>query len=492
MDEQIRAEGSSTCLSPVVYDQFASTSLTRGPELVERWRGAYHELGGFLAGAEDCGFIAVPLLATFAVPGGTVQTVAFERIIGDLLDAIAQAQPLDGVLLALHGATVVEDYPDADGEMLRRIRTDVGPDLPIVVTLDLHANVSREMVELSTAIVMYQSNPHLDQQERGIEAAVMMARILRGEIRPVQALESPPMLIRISRQYTAELPARMLYNAVGDSRARTGIISASAAMGFPYSDVVEMGASFLAIADGNLTLAHETARWMASRAWECRADFAGPLPTPTEAVNMAARSPRGPVVLMDIGDNVGGGGPGDSTILLMEIIRQGVPNTLVILYDPEAVAECVRAGARQAVRLRVGAKTDRRHGEPVEITGRIRNIADGLYVERQIRHGGWTHNDQGVTAVVETSQEHTIVLTSRRMAPMSLEQVLSLGLYPEQKRVLVVKGVVAPRAAYDPVASQTILVDTPGITRDDPARFQYRYRRRPLYPLEPDARYPLT
>ena len=137
----------------------------------------------------------------------------------------------------------------------------------------------------------------------------------------------------------------------------------------------------------------------------------------------------------------------------------------------------------------MGGKTGRQHGDPVEITGHVRTLSDGRFVERQVRHGGWTYNDQGVTAVVETAGEHTIVLTSRRMAPMSLEQLLSLGIHPEQKRILIVKGVVAPRAAYDAVSKQTILVDTQGVTQDNPAMFQYGQRRRPLYPLEADARY---
>ena len=124
-----------------------------------------------------------------------------------------------------------------------------------------------------------------------------------------------------------------------------------------------------------------------------------------------------------------------------------------------------------------------------DLPGTVRTLSDGLYVETQVRHGGWKYNDQGVTAVVETPQRHTLVLTSRRMAPMSLEQILSLGIHPEGKRILIVKGVVAPRAAYEPVAGEIVLVDTPGVTADDPGTFEYQNRRRPLYPLETDAEY---
>ena len=179
------------------------------------------------------------------------------------------------------------------------------------------------------------------------------------------------------------------------------------------------------------------------------------LPSPAEAVRAAARSQRPPVVLMDIGDNVGGGSPGDSTALFAEVLRQGVPNALVIFHAPEGVEACVAAGVRGSVRIH----------RPIEFAGEVRTLSDGRFIETQVRHGGWTHNDQGVTAVVETAERHTVVLTSRRMPPMSLEQILSLGIHPERKQILIVKGVVAPRAAYAPVAGEIVLVDSPGVHR---------------------------
>ena len=387
--------------------------------------------------------------------------------------------PIDGLLLALHGATVSVDYPDADGEILRRVRALLGPEMPIVTTLDLHANVSPAMAEHSTALIVYRSNPHLDQRERGLEAAALMDRILRGEVHPVQALEMPPFAPRISRQYTSEQPAKGLYDDLAEVVRRPGILSASVAMGFYYADVEEMGASFLAVADGDPALARDAAKWMARRAWDRRREFDSQLPSPAEAIRRAAASKRPPVALMDIGDNVGGGSPGDSTVLFNEALRQGATDALVVLHAPEAVKACVAAGVRNTVRITA----------PVEITGEVRTISDGRFVETQVRHGGWTFNDQGVTAVVETPERHTVVLTSRRMPPMSLEQILSLGIHPERKRILIVKGVVAPRAAYEPVAGEIMLVDTPGCTADDPASFDYKHRRRPLYPLETEAEY---
>lgn len=454
------------------YEHFASTSLTRGEALLTRWRGAHHELGGLIAGCEESGMTIVPGMATFAVPSGTITADAYEQIAAELLASIEPG--LDGLLVALHGATASAEYPDADGEVLRRIRQTVGPDMPVIVTLDLHANVSEDMARLSTAIVAYRTNPHLDQFERGREAALLMARTLKGEVKPVQALETPPMLIRISRQHTAVEPARGLYADLETVLGWPGILSASVAMGFYYADVPEMGMAFLAVADGNESLARKAAKWMAERAWARRVEFASALPSSAEAVGYQGKKP---VVLMDVGDNVGAGSPADSTVLFAEVLRQGRRNAMVVLYDPAAVEQCLAAGIRQPVKLNVGT-------EPLPVEGTVRTLSDGIFVETQIRHGGWGGGDQGITAVVETADGHTIVLTSRRMAPMSLEQVISLGIHPERKDILIVKGVVAPRAAYEPIAGEILLVDTPGVTSDNPAAFSYRNRRRPLYPLE--------
>jgi microcystin degradation protein MlrC len=466
---------------PTTYDDFAATSLTRGAALLERWQGASHELGGMLHYLTRQPDVAVvPLLATFAVPSGAIAASAYNRIVAELIEQLTAAPPLDGLLIALHGATVAENHPDADGELLRRLRALLGPTLPIGITFDLHANLSPAMAQLSTFAIGYRTNPHLDQFARGVDAAELLLRTLRGEIRPCQALVSPPLLIRNSCQHTAAPPAKILYDALAETLRAPAILSASIAMGFPHADVAEMGAHFLAVAHDNPSAAHRAAHSLATLAWNHRHQFTGALDSPAGAVAAAARATETPVVLLDCGDNVGGGAAANSTAIFHELLRQQVPNALIVLYDPAAVARCLAAGVRQSITLAAGEP-------PLAITGRVRTLHDGCFEETEVRHGGWTQNDQGITAVVETAERHTIVLTSRRMAPFSLEQLLSLGIHPERKRVLVVKGVIAPRAAYEPVARQFILVDSPGATADNPALLPYRHRRRPLFPLEPAA-----
>ena len=327
-------------------------------------------------------------------------------------------------------------------------------------------------------------------------------------------LETPSLTIPIAAQHTAADPARGLYTDLAEVLQWPGMLSASVCMGFSYADVKEMGTSFLAVADGNEELARHAAKFLAYRCWARRREFLPSLPSPEEAVRDAmspsaknarkpvvlmdigdnvgggssggstvlleerlrqgAREAQKPVVLMDIGDNVGGGSSGGSTVLLEELLRQGAHNALVVLHDPAAVEACVATGVRGTLFL------------PLIGEARVRTLSDGLFTETQVRHGGWMHCDQGVTVVVETVVGgHTIVYTSRRMAPMSLEQLISLGIHPERKSILIVKGVVAPRAAYEPIAGRIVLVDTPGPTANDPASFSYKHRRRPLFPIEP-------
>jgi microcystin degradation protein MlrC len=338
-------------------------------------------------------------------------------------------------------------------------------------------------------MIAYRTNPHLDQFERGWDAALLLDRALRGKAHPVQALVTPPLLIQLSQQYTDEAPARLLYEDLEQVLRWPGILSASVALGFYYADVAEMGMSFIAVSDNDASLAQHAAEWLADRAWQRRQQFVRDLPDAKKAVAMAMHSQKKPVVIMDTGDNVGGGSPADSTILLRELVDQGARNALIILYDPEAVRECIRSGIRSEVTLRVGAKTDKLHGAPVEIRGRVRTVADGIFVEKQIRHGGWGGGDQGLTAVVETHEEHTIILTSHRMAPMSLEQITSLGVHPEWKAILVAKGVNAPRAAYAPIAGEMILSGTPGVTNDNPSQFLYEHARKQLFPLQTNTQF---
>ncbi len=472
---------------PATYDRF---EIYRGDEIAAQFGESHSTNAGFLEAAGRFEFDIVPLVYAVTGPIGTITEDAFDRIVDEMLGLLRDGGPWDGVLLSQHGAAVSEEYPDADGEVAARVRALVGPDVPVGMMLDLHTNLSQKMIENTTATVLYRTNPHLDARPRAVDCAEIIVRTIRGEVRPVQALEMPPVVVNIVKQFTGEEPMLGIMRDAETVIDRPGMLSASVGEGYPYADVAEMGMGFLAISDGDEAAARDAARWMAARAWERRERLVGDTPPPEEALRAAASAGKGPVVLMDVGDNIGGGSSADSTILLAEAKRQGIRSYLQSLYDPEAVAACVSAGVGTEITLKVGGKTDDMHGSPIEVTGKVRLISDGKFEDPEPTHGGFRYYDGGTTAVLETTDGHTLVLTNLRVGNTSRQQMYSLGIRPEEKQVVVAKGVVSPRPAYAPIASEVILVNTPGVTTSDLSFFDYEHRRRPLYPFEADAVYP--
>jgi len=309
-------------------------------------------------------------------------------------------------------------------------------------------------------------------------------RIVRGEVRPVQALEKPRLIFPILHQNTSAEPLRSLLASAQELGQGDGVLVANVSSGFPYADVPEMGPSVLVITDGDEERARREARRLSEQMWGVRGELETDLPDAKAAVRLANESQEAPIVLVEMGDNVGGGSAADSTCILEELLRQRSERFVIVIYDPEAVQECVRAGERAQVDLEVGGKTDALHGAPVRIRGRARTLHDGHYEETEVRHGGKRFNAQGLTAVVELERESLVVLNSLRDPPFSLQQLISLGIRPEERRILVVKAAIAYRAAYEPIARRIIEADTPGTTTPNPARLQYTNIRRPMFPLD--------
>jgi microcystin degradation protein MlrC len=475
-------ESNTFASGPTPLEAFAKRHH-RGSEVLEYWADTHHEVAGFIQGAASFAYEPYPTMVAGATPGGPLTSAAFETLVGELLSAISAAPKLDGMLLALHGAMVSEEHPDGDGEIIRRVRELVGPDFPLVVTHDFHANVSQRMVENATATIVYKTNPHVDQRQRGLQAAELIAATVRGDVHPVQVVARPPMVWNILHQYTRAEPLRSIMEDAAALEGQEGILAASVAGGYQYADVEEMGPSVIVVADGSADLARQEAARIALRLWKCRDRIGIDLPDAATAVARAIASDHPPVVIVEMGDNIGGGSPGDSTAILAELVRQRAREAVSVIYDPASAKACAEAGIGAEVTLSVGGKTDNRHGAPVEIHGRVRTLNDGRFEEPEPRHGGTTRWNQGLTAVVELEGDTLVVLNSERTAPMSLHQLTSLGIRPERRRILVVKAAIAYRAAYEPIAGEIIEADTPGITAVNPLSFEYKHVRRPLWPL---------
>ncbi len=475
---------------PATLEQFLASGPDVGDGLIAKYAESQATLAGFIeAAAADADVELVPLVYFDLNPMGTITVEALETIAARLLSALDDNGPWDGVLLALHGAAASEVHRDADGEVLERVRRLVGDDVPIAVTYDMHANVSARMVDCATVANTYMTNPHLDPRLRARECADLLFRVVRGEIRPVMALETPPLAVNILRQGTTDSPMAELVAMAAAAATRPGVLSVSIAEGFPYADVPEMGMAFLAVTDGDADLAGEIARELARAAWEVRTHLEGDGVAIDEALRRAATADVHPVVLLDVGDNVGAGSPGDSTHVLAAAQRLAVGGLFHSLCDPAAVAECAAAGVGANVELEVGGKTDDLHGDAVAIRGVVRMLDDGKFEDAGPTHGGFRFYDAGPRALVHTQDDHMVLLTSHPRGNTSRAELISAGLDPLEQPIIVAKGVHSPRAAYEPIAAEMIQLNTPGCTSADVSVLDYTYRRRPMFPYESDTQY---
>lgn len=454
-----------------------------------QWSTGETEVTGFLAEAQRRGLDLRPTLHAAALPKGPVTEEAFEAITGRLLESLRAMPQLDGVLLALHGAMFTAKYPHADEEIVRRVRSVIGPSLPFVITHDFHANIPPGLVEMTDALVVYQQCPHLDTRQRGERAANILGRMLAGEIRPRQALVKPPLLWNIVYHNTYTGPLHPITQASMRLEAEPGILAASVACGYQYNDVEYIGPSVIVVAEGDRDRAQQEAQRLADSMWDNRESTRLHLPDPATAVRDAMRDERGPVSLFDVGDNIGGGSPGDETALLDELLKQHARGWVVILYDPQAVAAAKAAGIDGDFRMAVGGKSISSAGKPVPVEGRVRSLHDGRFIEPEVRHGGRRNFDMGHAAVIEvpgstTEQPNLLILTSNRCFPFSLHQLRVGGVYPERQHILTVKGTVAPWAAYAPISARMQMVDTPGVTSVNPRRFEFKRIRPGIWDFE--------
>ncbi|MDA1279917.1 MAG: M81 family metallopeptidase, partial [Chloroflexi bacterium] len=348
-------------------------AVQRGQQYYDMHEKSQTSMSGFIRGAEKHGFELVPLIFAATDPAGTIADEVLETLGGEALEMLRDLGPFDGVLLNQMGAAVCESYPDMDGELARRVRETVGPEVPVVMTLDLHANVSRQMAEQTDALVIYKTNPHTDAVPRALDACDLIVRMATENWRPAKWLEQPPMVVGIFRHDTREMPMKAVIDDLETVLARPGVVGGSIGEGYPWSDVYESGLAVYVLHEDSVEDARDAARWIAEQAWENREALYSPVgPSAAKAVEYAlkakngadSKASEGPIVLLDVGDNIGAGSSGDSTFLLAEAVRQGAKSWLQTVRDPQAIATCLEAGIGSTVTVKIGGKTDELHGDP--------------------------------------------------------------------------------------------------------------------------------
>lgn len=422
----------------------------------------------------------VPSVTAHAMPGGVVERGAFETLKGALLEA---AHDVDGACIFLHGAMRAEGVDYAENDLLTALRASLGPDVPITVALDMHANIVAETAQAVEALVAYHTAPHDDAYETGVKAAEMLLYLLEGGCLTM-GYTKIPFLLPGEKAETSVGAMREMMQLVADLEAQPGIVSASLMNGHCWADVPDIGVSAVVVADNNVALAQTEADRLAAAFWDRRADFdfhteAYPV---DEAVRVAMTAPESTVFLSDSGDNPGAGGTTDVTVVLESLLRHGATNTVVAaIWDAESVAACIAAGVGRKVSLSIGGKLDTRHSRPLPVTGVVRLISDGDYYWGGSREPG--RLVQRGPIVVLTVEGVDVVLSANRLSIEEPEHLRSLGIEPLAYKIVVPKRgyLTTPLHVISP---RSILAISPGVTNCDVRQLEYRRVQRPMYPLD--------
>lgn len=469
--------------------QKGSSGIERG-EAILNMRNTGTIYGGIVTVAEANGVDLVPTTYGHAVPGGRVSTEAYTTMRDEILAGLRAAMPVDGVLLGIHGAMAVEHGDDGEGPLITAIREIVGPEVPIIAPLDLHTNLSEEMMAEATAFIGYKHYPHIDTRETGAEAMELLIRTIKGEVTPVMAHVRVPLIAPNQSMVTTwQSPLKIAIDRAREIEQEPGVLSATVLGGFPFTDIEFAGVATIVVTDNDQALAKQYARELAQLCWDQRADFdIHPTPIADAIAEALAGEPGSVYVLADISDSGASGTAGDGTAVLKGLLEANARSAAVAqIMDRAAVDACIAAGVGATVTLSVGGKHDAFHGDPVEVTGMVRLIHEGRHPMGGVMGAG-TMNSRGKTVVLEVGGPGGIEvqLTELRGHPNDLNHFRSFGIEPTQRRILVLKSAAHFRAAFEPIATKVIEVDAPGISTPKLTSLQYQSLRRPIYPLDRD------
>ncbi len=493
--------------TPLARFARAGDAPPRGAEALAAYRATGTVLGGYLAAAAEAGAEVEVAIAAEAWPSGPVEQAAYEEIAEAICAAVGQGG-WDGILLDLHGAMVTERLEDGEGALLARLRA-LAPQTPIAVGLDMHANLYEAMVANADVVAGYHTYPHVDMYETGLRAGRALIRQIRGAVRPTRAWGNAPMLPHVMRQGTDDQPNRALQARCRELEAREEVLALSLFVGFPHADIREAGLSVVAVTDGDPALAAHLRDELLELAWREREAFVyrpEPLAESVARAKAMAQDPaqgatqeaeqgaeQGPVVLLDHYDNAASGGTMDTTAVLAEILRQELEEVAVFaIYDPTAVQTAIAAGIGARVTLEIGGKLAMpaipAESAPLEVTGRVKTVSDGLYRNKGPMYAGVAMN-MGPAVVLDTGRAE-IALISRHVEPHDINALLSLGIDPLQKRYLMLKSRIHWRAGLKQIAREIVECAGVGVCTSDYGQLRFTRLRRPIYPLDAAAARP--
>jgi microcystin degradation protein MlrC len=466
---------------PSELQNYADYRLCYGEAVLERCAG--QELGGFIAAARAARqpVELVPLLAAGAWPAGRLRDEVLRHFETELTTRLAQALPVDGVLLSLHGALAAESVDSVDTYLVSTVRRLIGPAVPIGIALDHHANVTEGLLRQVNVLSAYRSLPHIDMAETGQRAAELLFAELRGETRPVMRWRKIPMVTPADNFLTGTGPLSRWFGRARELEQQPGVLAISLFPVQPWLDVPELGWAAVVITDGQPELAQRLADELGDLAWSLRHELFLPKLPPEDAIAAAMASEGRPVVIADGSDSVNSGAPGDSTWLLKSMLGKELGGLgLVTVTDPEAVRQALQAGIGETVTLAVGGKRDHIFSTPVEVTGRVIRASDGRFTIT-----GHLGSDINMGRTVVLACDDIRLLLSEGVGsghdPMVYRH---LGLDPALAKIVVVKTPVGFWLSYGSFMHKAILADCPGLSSSNLRRLPFRKVTRPLFPLD--------
>jgi microcystin degradation protein MlrC len=471
------------CKDPTTIERFEQGTV-RGQAILERSRGIPTYINGFMRVLEAEGAEMVPTVAASKGPGGFsswLTTECFDKYSYEIADALKAAGKLDGVLLALHGAMAVTGVPRPEAELVRRVRKAVG-DIPIMVTLDLHANEDQEMADAADAVFILKTYPHVDSQEIGEIAARCMVETVRGNMRPTMACRRPGIISASIYQASAYHPMKDIYDRCREWEKKPDVYCVSVAPGYAYADVVDAGMSVFVVTNNNQALAEEIAQDISDFAWSLRESFSEPLPGAEEATRMAMElvaQGKGPVVIADGADRIG-----DSTHMLKELLRQGAKNWGIPgISDPKAAAWLEQnAKVGDTVTVKIGGWYDENSGEPVEVTGKVVFMGRPAYKLVGPMGKGATVRD-GFITTLDLGEGRYVVVSERMRGANDSAGFTAAGIDYTKLDIIVLKDRVHHRAYWDSVAKVDIRTSVPGQGPADLSLLHYENIPEDIYPV---------
>jgi len=481
-------EANSFCPRVTTVDDFA---LLRGAQMLAGWRSASTEISGAMSVLDALpGCEVVPTLGARALSGAPLPREDYESLLKALLAHLGAALPVDGVLLVLHGAMVAEGFADATGHALWAVRELVGEDVPVVGTLDLHANVTHQMVSQATALIGYQTMPHVDMFETGARAARVLVDTIAGRLVPKMALVRLPFLLPPEVTTHTEGPLAAVLDLAHEQEACDGVAHVGVYPVQPWLDIADVASSVVMVADARVDDAGCRVRSIAEYWWSRRDGFVPDLVAPVDAVARALGRESGTVILCDSADATSSGSTGDSTAVLRAVLDAAPRSQTALLniVDSEAVGKAIEAGVGNSARLYVGGSLAPQYFGPVEVEGRVKTISDGVFRFKGPGKRGVEHH-MGRTVVLVRDGLYLVIM-ERAVSQWDPELYRSVGLEPKDARIVQVKSPRAFRAAYAGIFDEVIVVDAPGAASPRFDRLPWQRLTRPIYPLDEDTVWP--